>query len=175
MNDNNNLNKLMDTIEKELESKIDYKKLAQMIGTSSYTLQRIFTFLTGITLAEYIRKRRLSKAAEEIQKTDHKIIDIAMKYQYDSPVSFSNAFKKMYGESPINFRKNNAEIKIFPKIEFHPTTRLIKEFKYKIIELEEQTFYGKTTGVIADTDKKTIQELYSNCKKDRNLRFYHKK
>ena len=102
-----NLNKVIDEIENNLTEKIDYKNLAKIVGTSSYTLQRIFVFLTGITLTEYIKKRRLSKAAEEIISTDIKIIDVALKYQYDSPISFSNSFKKMHGISPQNLRKNN--------------------------------------------------------------------
>lgn len=97
MNYYDSLNKLIETIEKNLEAPIDYNELAKIIGTSAYAMQRIFVFLTGITLTEYIRKRRLSKAAEELKRTDSKIIDIAIKYQYDSPISFTNAFKKMYG------------------------------------------------------------------------------
>lgn len=115
-----------------------------------------------MTLTEYIRKRRLSRAAEELRRTDYKIIDIAMKYQYDSPVSFSNAFKKMYGQSPANFRKSHDEITFFPKLEFNPSIKGMREFKYKIVEIEEQTFYGKTTGLIADTDKKSTVNYNNN-------------
>ena len=114
----NYLNTLIDTVEDNLENEIDYNKLAKLLGTSSYTMQRIFNFLTGITLTEYIRKRRLSKSTEELRGTNHKIIDIAVKYHYDSPVSFSNAFKKMFGMSPTVFRKNsNIEIVYFPRLE----------------------------------------------------------
>ena len=64
MNYYESLNNVINEIEENLTEKIEYKDLAKIIGTSSYTLQRIFAFLTGITLTEYIRKRRLSKAAE---------------------------------------------------------------------------------------------------------------
>lgn len=112
MNYYENLNEIINKIEENLTNKISYTELAKIIGTSSYTLQRIFTFLTGITLTEYIRKRRLSNAAEELLSTNIKIIDLALKYQYDSPISFSNAFEKMHGISPQKLRKNNASIKI---------------------------------------------------------------
>lgn len=124
-----------------------------------------------MTITEYIRKRRLSKAAEELRKTEHKIIDIAIKYHYDSPVSFSNAFKKMYGESPASFRKSNTEVTFFPRIEFEPDIKGRKELKYRIIEREEQLFYGKTTGVIAEYDAKTIQDLYKEVRKDGSMDF----
>ena len=120
MNYYESLNKVIDEIEKNLTEKIDYKDLAKIVGTSSYTLQRIFAFLTGITLTEYIRKRRLSNAAEELLSTDIKIIDLALKYQYDSPISFSNSFKKMHGIRPQALRKSNLSLKTFPKIEFNP-------------------------------------------------------
>lgn len=127
MNYYENLNKVIDTIEENLTNKIEYKELAKIVGTSAYTLQRIFAFLTGITLTDYIRKRRLSRAAEELLSSDIKIIDLALKYQYDSPVSFSNSFKKMHGISPKLLRKSNETIKIFPKIEFKPTIETIEK------------------------------------------------
>lgn len=166
MNYYDGLNKLIDTIEKNLEKEIDYNELAKVIGTSSYTMQRIFNFLTNMTVTDYIRKRRLSKAAEELRKTDHKIIDIAIKYCYDSPVSFSNAFKKMQGQSPANFRNSDAEICYFPKMEFNPAIKGRKELKYRIVDKEEQTFYGKTTGIIEEADGKAIRDLYKKMEKD---------
>lgn len=166
MNYYDNLNKVIDTIEKELTNEIDYNKLAKIVGISSYSLQRTFAFLTGMTLTEYIRKRRLSKAAEDIKRTDEKIIDIALRYQYDSPVSFSNAFKKMHGISPANARKSNKALKLFDKIQFKPAIEEIKEFKYRIVEMEDQEFYGVTTGIIPDEDYNSIRNLYTKCRKD---------
>lgn len=171
MNYYDSLNKLIDTIEENLENQIDYKALAKVIGTSSYTMQRIFAFLTGITVTEYIRKRRLSKSAEELKRTNQKIIDIAVKYQYDSPVSFTQAFKKMYGQSPASFRKSTEPIRFFPKMEFNLEVKGKNELTYRIVEKEEQIFYGKTTGIIADTDKKAIQNLYQTLRKDGTIDF----
>ncbi len=165
-NSYDSLNMLIDTIEENLESVIDYNELAKVIGTSSYAMQRIFVFLTGITLTEYIRKRRLTKAAEELMKTDNKIIDIAIKYKYDSPISFSNAFKKFHGQSPANFRKANKKINFFPKIEFTNIVNQMKDLKYEVVEREKQTFYGKVTDVIQETDKQAIANLYDSARKD---------
>lgn len=167
-----NLNKVIDTIEKQLTSEINYDELAKIVGISSYSLQRTFSFLTGMTLTEYIRKRRLSKSAEEIKETNGKIIDIALKYQYDSPVSFSNAFKKMHGISPKGARENNQKLKLFDKIVFKPAIEEIKEFKYRIVEMEEQEFYGITTGLISENDKKPIQALYTKALQDGTKDFF---
>lgn len=171
MNYYENLNKVIDKIEDSLTDKINYKDLAKIIGTSSYTLQRIFTFLTGITLTEYIRKRRLSKAAEELLSTDIKIIDLAIKYQYDSPISFSNSFKKMHGVSPQNLRKNTLSLKTFPKIEFKPTIDIIEELEYTVKKLNKQKLYGITTGIIQTSNSKAISDLFDKSRKEKTLDF----
>lgn len=171
MNYYQSLNNVINKIEEDLTEKIEYKDLAKIIGTSSYTLQRIFAFLTGITLTEYIRKRRLSKAAEELLTTDIKIIDLALKYQYDSPISFSNSFKKMHGVSPQNLRKNNTIIKSFSKIEFKPIIETMEELEYRVIEIDEQKLYGITTGIIKEEDSKSIRDLFDEANKENILDF----
>lgn len=171
MNYYETLNKIIDNIEENLSNKIEYKNLAKIAGTSSYTLQRIFTFLTGITLTEYIRKRRLSKAAEELLLSNIKIIDLSIKYQYDSPASFSNSFKKMHGISPQTLRKEKTKIKTFPKIKFKPTIETIDEIEYRVMELEKQEFYGITTGIIELEDNKSIQKLFEKSRKEKILNF----
>ena len=171
MNYYDQLNKVIDEIEMKLTQEINYKDLAKIIGTSSYTLQRIFAFLTGITLTEYIRKIRLSKAGEELLSTNIKIIDLAIKYQYDSPISFSNSFKKMHGISPQTLRKNNLRLKIFPKIEFKPTTDIIEELEYRVINLNKQKLYGITTGIIQETNSKAIRDLFDKSREEKILDF----
>lgn len=154
------LNKVVNKIEENLDNKIVYDDLAKIIGTSSYTLQRIFAFLTGMTLTEYIRKRRLSRAIEDLTLTDAKIIDIAIKYGYDSQISFSNAFKKMHGVTPTMVRKEEIPLKIFPVLHFEPITNVVEELEFRIINLNKKTLYGVTTGIISEDDKKAIADLY---------------
>lgn len=171
MNYYENLNKIVDKIEDNLTEKINYNDLAKIVGTSSYTLQRIFVFLTNITLTEYIRKRRLSKAAEELLSTDIKIIDLAMKYQYNSPISFSNSFKKMHGIRPQTLRKNRLRFKAFPKIEFKPTIDIIEELEYRVINLNEQKLYGITTGIIKENNSEAIRDLFDKSREEKILDF----
>ena len=110
------LNNMIKNIEENLTQDIEYKKLSQIVGVSEYSLQRIFIFLTNISLSEYIRKRRLSRAFEELKTTDVKIIDIAIKYKYDSQISFARAFKSMFGMTPSECKTTNIEYKQFPII-----------------------------------------------------------
>lgn len=171
MNYYESLNNVINNIEENLTEKIEYKDLAKIAGTSSYTLQRIFAFLTGTTLTEYIRKRRLSRATEELLMTDIKIIDLALKYQYESPISFTNSFKKMHGISPQNLRKEKQTIKTFPKIEFKPVIETIDCLEYRIEKLDKQKLYGITTGIIMEDDSKAIQDLFDKSRKEKILDF----
>lgn len=171
MNYYDNLNNIINKIEENLSNKIEYKELAKMIGTTAYTLQRIFVFLTGITLTEYIRKRRLSKAAEEILSSEIKIIDLSLKYQYDSPVSFSNSFKKMHGISPQTLRKTRKPIKTFPKMEFKPIIDTIDELEYRIAEIDKLKLYGITTGIVKLEDSKSIKKLFEKSRREKILDF----
>jgi len=155
----NYLNKMIKYIEENLTENIDYKQLAKMVGVSEYSLQRIFTFLTNISLSEYIRKRRLSKAFEELKTTDIKIIDLALKYQYDSSTSFSRAFKSMFGITPSQCKINKNDYKQFPILKFNNEPTICQELNYKIDEVEETKIH------CVGTKAKTFDDLHFNIRK----------
>jgi len=137
------LNEMLDYIETHLEEKIEFKQLAKITATNQYTLERLFRLLTNITLTEYIRNRRLSRASFDLIERHEKIIDIAIKYQYENATSFSRAFEKLYGIKPSQIRNKQQGIKDFPKIIFEEIDINQKPFEYDIIKLEEMTLYGK--------------------------------
>lgn len=89
------LNEMVEYLEEHLADDIDFDELGKITRTNTFILERIFAFLTDMTLTEYIKKRRLSKAFEEIRNTDAKIIDIAIKYRYNSASAFNRAFKNL--------------------------------------------------------------------------------
>ena len=111
------LNEMLDYIETHLEEKIEFKQLAKITATNQYTLERLFRLLTNITLTEYIRNRRLSRASFDLIERHEKIIDIAIKYQYENATSFSRAFEKLYGIKPSQIRNKPQGIKDFPFVE----------------------------------------------------------
>lgn len=98
-------------IEEHLEEEIDFDKIAKITCCSYDNFQRVFSFVFGMSLTEYIRNRRLTFAAIDLQKSDMKIIDIAVKYGYASHEAFSRAFIKFHGVSPKDVRKENAMFK----------------------------------------------------------------
>ena len=137
-----NMNNAVKYIEDNLDGEIDYVKAAQYACCSAYNFQRIFSFITGISAAEYIRRRRLTLAAFEFQTTNVKVIDTALKYGYDSPESFTRAFQAMHGVTPSALRDRDVVVKAYPKISFQFTIKGDSEMNYKITNKPAFQFYG---------------------------------
>lgn len=160
------LNEITKYIDDNLEEKIEYEILAKMIGVNSYTMQRIFSLIAGISLSEYIRKRRLSNAGFDLYKTKSKIIDLAIKYQYENATSFSRAFETFHGIKPSQVNKNS-KLKNFPRIIFDENIKITHELEYEIIELEEMILYG--IGI--KTNNKNICYDAPNFFKENQLKY----
>ncbi|WP_431808193.1 AraC family transcriptional regulator [Lysinibacillus sphaericus] len=131
------INRVMDYIEQNLSGKIDAKEVAKLACCSEYHFPRMFSAITGFTLAEYIRRRRLSQAAFELQNNSSiRIIDLSIKYGYDSPDAFSRAFKNLHGVTPTVARKKGIELKAIPRLSFHISIKGDVEMDYRIEVLE---------------------------------------
>lgn len=105
-------------IEAHLMDEIDPEALSRIAYCSEYHFRRIFSFLSGMSLGEYIRKRRLAMAAEALASEGSKVIDVAVALGYDSPDAFSRAFQAMHGVTPSQIRKNPTVVKAFPPLTF---------------------------------------------------------
>lgn len=111
-----NLQRAIDFMEDHLLEAITYEDVANHLFMSSYNFHRTFSLVTGITANEYIRNRRLSLAGQEISMSENKVIDVAMKYRYDSPESFTKAFSRFHGVSPNVARRAGIELKSFNRL-----------------------------------------------------------
>jgi len=116
----------IDYIEENLKEKISLEDLARRSYLSKYYFHRVFHQLVGETVMEYIRKRRLTEAAEELTESNSKIVDIALKYQFSSQEAFSRAFKRMFKVSPREFRKAQVKVLLYSKRQVYqvPTINL---------------------------------------------------
>lgn len=135
------LNQLIKYIEEHLTEKIEYSYLTRFLGVNEYTMQRLFSLLSNISLSEYIRKRRLSRAGEELYNTKAKVIDIAIKYQYENATSFSRAFTEFHGIKPSQVTKES-KLKIFPVLYFEEKEIGNSPISYEIISMEQKELYG---------------------------------
>jgi AraC family transcriptional regulator len=109
------IQRALDYTEAHLTDTVDYETAARQAASSSFHFQRMFTMLCGFTLGDYVRVRRLALAAEDLIQTDEKVIDIALKYGYETPESFSRAFTRFHGITPTQARRGG-NVKSFSRL-----------------------------------------------------------
>ncbi len=136
-------------IEKHLTDGIDYEQLGRIACCSAYHYQRMFTYMAGITLAEYIRRRKMSLAAVDLQGGKERIIDIAEKYGYRSPTAFNRAFQSFHGIAPSSVKDEGVSVKSFSPILFRIAVKGATEMNYRI----ETKGEFRILGVSAPLDK----------------------
>ncbi len=160
------MNNIMGYIDEHITEEIDMPEIARMACCSVNHFQRLFSFIAGTTLKEYIRRRRLTCAALELQKSRIKIIDLAMKYGYDSADSFTRSFQKMHGITPTLARTAEIVLKSYPKIVFNMNVTGEQPLNYKIVQKDEFELVGKGMMLDAENMAEAIrafwQESYSN-------------
>ncbi|ASS95616.1 AraC family transcriptional regulator [Peribacillus simplex] len=168
-----NMNGAIKFIEENLTNEIDFKEVARLAYCSEYHFKRMFSFLAGISLSEYIRRRRLTLAAFELKDNNIKVIDIAIKYGYSSPDSFARAFQHLHGITPSEARSNGHSLKAYPPMSFQLSIKGGSEMNYRIEEKEAFHIIGikKRVPIIFNgvnpeiasmwksLDEKTINEL----------------
>lgn len=125
MNYDKCIKKSIEYIEDNLKKKIELQEIANKAFLSKYHFHRVFHATIGESVAEYIRRRRLIEAANELLNTEHKIIDIALNYQFSTQESFTKAFKKFYGIPPKEFRKNKTNMTLLHSTKLHSTKKSI--------------------------------------------------
>lgn len=136
------MNGALKFIEENLTNEIDFKEVAKVACCSEYHFKRMFSFLAGITLSEYIRHRRLTLAALELNSSDTRIIDVAVKYGYSSSDSFARAFQGLHGVAPSVARNNGQALKAYPQMTFQLSIKGGSVMNYRIIEKEAFRIIG---------------------------------
>ncbi len=166
MNIYKELNGIIEYIEENLENEIKYEELARRLGVNEYTMQRLFSLLCNISIAEYIRNRRLSNAGFDLQNSNNKIVDIAVKYQYESATAFSRAFEKFHGIKPSIVKDNPEKLKIFTKIVFTEVEPVQNSIEYSIITRDELVLYGKGVGTTEAQIGKDAPAFFQKFRKE---------
>ncbi|MFC6334502.1 GyrI-like domain-containing protein [Paenibacillus septentrionalis] len=141
MNMLSQFNEAMDFIEQHLMDELDMNQLSRIAGCSDYHFRRMFSTLSGMPLSEYIRRRKLSAAAELLQ-AGGKVIDVAMQLGYDSPEAFSKAFLLLHGILPSQAKKSNTMLKAIPPMFFQLTIQGGVAMNYRIVEKEAFRIIG---------------------------------
>ena len=141
MNMLKNMNDALQFIEEHLEDDIDFEKMALLAGVSEYHFRKLFSYLSGMSLSAYIRNRRLSKAVVDLQQGNERVVDIAVKYGYDSADGFSRAFREWSGINPSDVMDSTV-FKVFPRLTFQLTLQGGMNMEYRIVEKEAFKLVG---------------------------------
>lgn len=161
------INETMDFIENNLANEISYERVAQIACCSMHQFGRVFSYVVGTSLSEYVRHRRLTLAAFELQNSSTKIIDIALRYGYDSPNSFTRAFAEMHNVTPSEARTKGVMLKSYPRLSFHISIKGDVEMNYRIEEKGELSFVVRTKKIVGDNEGSIWNEFYSDGTNER--------
>lgn len=148
-------------IEENITGELEIESIAKRAFVSPFYFQKGFALLCGFTVGEYIRRRRLALAGSELVSTDGKIIDIALKYGYDSPDSFTRAFTRFHGVTPAAVRKDGTMIKSFAPLKIRFTLEGGYLMDYRIVEKDSFTVVGASRMFRYDTAKSEIPRFWT--------------
>lgn len=124
----------LELMESRMTEPVTIEEIAAAACFSPFHFQRAFSFITGMTVAEYMRKRRLTLAAQELASSEIKVVDVALKYGYDTPESFTKAFRRLHGTTPTEARRSGTPLKAFPPITFQISLKGDTPMDYRLVE-----------------------------------------
>ena len=162
------IQRAIDYVEANITEDINYEEVAKQAYSSVFHFQRVFGILCGFSLGDYIRMRRLSLAGEELSNGNAKVIDVAMKYGYDTPESFSRAFTRFHSISPSE-AKHGGNVKIFTPLSVKLTLTGGSKMDYRIVKRDsfqvvcKRKKVGKPQAANATRD---ITEMWQTCGAD---------
>lgn len=148
-------------IEENLDKELNIEDIAAKAYVSSFHFQRIFSVLCGFTVGEYIRCRRLTLAAQELASGEEKVIDIALKYGYDSPDSFARAFARFHGVPPSAAKQKGIRLNAFAPLKIKLTLEGGTMLEYKIVEKAQFTVMGRSRMFNSDTSYEEIPKFWT--------------
>ena len=166
------LNKSINYIEEHITEEISYDELAQIACCSTYHFQRMFTYIAGVSLSEYIRRRKMSLAAVDLQGSNEKIIDISLKYGYSSPTAFNRAFQSIHGVAPSALKNEGVSIKSFPPITFKFTVKGVEELNYRIETKPAFRMVGKSYPLNKEIEQNFLEvpQMWQNAVMDGTIK-----
>ena len=156
----------IDYIENNLTGSLDIEIVAAKAAMSPFYYQRIFGALCGMTVGEYIRARRMTLAAQELSGSDAKVIDVALKYGYDSPDSFAKAFQKFHGISPSQAKNTGASLKSFAPMHIKISLEGGKMLNYSIVEKAQFTVVGIKRRFNVETSYQDVPKFWQEWMND---------
>lgn len=151
----------IDYIEANITEELTIEQIAKQAVVSPFYFQKGFAMLCGLTVGEYIRQRRLALAGSELVSSDAKIIDLALKYGYDSPDSFTKAFTRFHGVTPTAVRRDGAMVKSFAALKIKVLLEGGYTMDYKIVEKDAFVVMGLSRMFAYECSTKDIPQFWT--------------
>ena len=166
-----NLSSAVEYIENHLDQEISYEEAARIACCSTYYFQRLFSYVAGISLSEYIRRRRMSQAAFELQRTEIKVLEAAIKYGYTSPTSFNRAFQSVHGITPASAKNRGSTLNVYPPIRFSVTITGGDAMSYHITERNAMRVVGIRLPLTEDMEEnqRTVPRFWEETLKKKQF------
>ncbi|MDL2317975.1 AraC family transcriptional regulator [Eubacteriales bacterium OttesenSCG-928-A19] len=166
-----NLSRAIDYIEQNLEGEILYDQAAQIACCSVFYFQRVFSYVAGVSVSEYIRRRRMTLAAFELQKGNTKVQDVGAKYHYVSPASFNRAFQAVHGVTPSAAKIPGTQLNAYPKLGFSINVTGGESMKYRIEKKDATQVVGVHTSLVEDDvqNRDICASFWRSCARDGSL------
>ena len=158
----------VDYMEQHLTEELDIQAIANHAHLSVFYYQRIFGALCGMTVGEYIRNRRMTLAAQELTRTNSKVIDIALKYGYDSPDSFTKAFQRFHGITPTQAKQPGMILRSLAPLHIKLTLEGGNMLNYRIVEKAPFTIVGIKRRFYSDTSYQEIPKYWDEWMQDKH-------
>ncbi len=136
------LNAAMEYIEQHLCGELVLDEAARLACVTTDSLERFFSYMTGMTLKEYVRRRRLTVAAQTLRRSSARVLDIALQYGYESADAFTKAFARQHGSTPTAYRRNGGPLRICPPASFHIIIKGGNDMDFELLELPETEVFG---------------------------------
>lgn len=164
---NTKLQAIIDYIETHLQRKeepVSVDEIAKLAGCSYNFFQKVFSYMNGISLSEYIRFRKLTLAGYDLKSTSLKVVDISYKYGYDSPTSFTKAFQQFHGVSPKEARVGLVELRVYPKMQLQP----VGQYSWRLESKNAMHLVGKSIRIFPEdsSPQNQITAFWSESQKN---------
>ena len=149
-------NEAMEYLEEHLTGGMEREQLARIACCSEYHFQRMFSYIAGVTLAEYIRRRKMTLAARDLQQGD-KVTEVAMRYGYESPTAFNRAFQAVHGLPPSTAHKQGVRLKAYARIVFQLSVKGVEQMEYRLETKDEIRIVGMRQHISSDAEESFAQ------------------
>ena len=156
------MNMAIDYIEAHITDKLNTEDIAKVAGCSTYHFQRMFACMTGISLSEYIRRRRMSLAVADLKSDGAKIVDVALKYDYNSPTAFNRAFQSVHGIAPSLVKLDGVSVKSYPPLSFQMVVKGVESLEFRVEKKEAFRVVGISVELYGEMEQMTepIEQIW---------------